>query len=42
MGRTAALALFQSELTLFEQGLKDLKLWNEEFEEVVGFLQRLI
>jgi geranylgeranyl diphosphate synthase type II len=42
MGRTAALALFQSELTLFEQGLKDLKLWNEEFEEVVGFLQRLV
>lgn len=41
LGRKEALALFQKEMALFEDGLKGLDLWNGDFQEMVHFLHRL-
>ena len=39
MGRIEARALFEKEMALFEDGLKGLGLWNEDFQEVVRLMK---
>jgi geranylgeranyl diphosphate synthase type II len=41
LGRAHAFALFEEEMEKFEAGLKELGIWNKDFERAAGYLHRL-
>ncbi len=42
LGHEESLRIFYDEMAKFEEGLKELSLWNSDFEETVDFLNRLV
>ena len=42
LGRSRAFDLFEGEMEKFEAGLKELRIWNNDFERAAGYLYRLV
>ncbi len=42
LGRSRAFDLFEGEMERFEAGLKELRIWNSDFERAAGYLYRLV